>query len=274
MNQEESAPLRLPVDIPGFKGPLDLLVHLISKHELDICSISITEITNHYIEIIRSWEVKDLDLAGEYLVLAATLIRYKARALLPREIIEEEAEEEINDQVLEERRREYERFRALADELRRREEAYSTIFPRVGPPPEGKGEVVEYTEVSIYDLYHTFQKIIEEIGSIEDREIIGETYSVDEKMLEIEALLAHNEHIILTDYLRTLESKLEIIVVFLAMLELIRLKEIKAAQQQNLGEIVIEKGEKFNTSIADFDEELDDESHMSNDTMDTQPEGE
>jgi segregation and condensation protein A len=267
VNQEES-PTRLPVDVPGFTGPLDLLVHLIAKHELDICNISITDITNQYIEVIRSWEVKDLDLAGEYLVLAATLVRYKARALLPKEVIEEEEDEEINDQILEERRKEYERFRTLADELRKREHESSVVFPRQGPTPEGKTRVVEYTEVDIYDLYSTFQKIIDDIGSLGDREIVGETYSVDEKMLEIEALLAHNNRIILTDYLSTLESKLEIIVVFLAMLELIKLKEIRAKQEKNLDKIVIEKGESFESPMGIDDDDDDDEDEDDEDDED------
>ncbi len=251
----EETPVRLPVAVPGFSGPLDLLVQLIAKKDLDIFSISIAAITDEYIQIIRGMNQKDLDEAGEYLVLAATLIRYKARALLPREETIAENEEET-DQILEQRRQEYERFRELADELRRREEINANLFPRLGPPPEGKGEVIEYTEVSVYDLYQTFQKIIQEIGASKPREIIGETYSVDEKMLEIEALITHNQRLVITDYLRTLRSKLEIIVVFLAMLEMIRLKEIMAVQDRIHGEIILEKG---NQPIRDYTRDLEED---------------
>ncbi len=242
---------RLLVDVSGFSGPLELLVHLIAKHEMDICSISISAITEEYLKLVKSWESKDLDLAGEYLVLAASLIRYKARALIPKE--EEEAEEEeLSDQILEQRRREYERFRSLADELRVREEESAVIFPRVGPSPEGPPQTVEYTEVSVYDLFQTFQKILEDIGTDESHMVVGETYSVDEKILEIEALLAHNERFILTDYLRTLQSKIEAIVVFLALLEMIRLREVRAIQEGVHGDIILEKGEK---KIPSSDEE-------------------
>lgn len=239
----EETPTRLPINLPDFTGPLDLLVMLIGKHEMDIFTISISTITDDYIKLIRSWEETDLDLAGEYLVLAATLIRYKARALLPKDEVEPE-EEEIDDQILELRRKEYERFRALADELRTREEETAAIFPRIGPSPEGKGELIEFTEISVYDLHRTFQKILEDIGTSDSHVIVGESFSVDEKMLEIEALIAHNDKVVLTDYLRTLKSKLEVIVVFLALLELIRLKEIRAVQEKRHGEIVLEKGEK------------------------------
>ncbi len=250
----EETPARLPVSIPGFQGPLEVLVHLIGKHELDIFSVSLTSITDEYIKIIQSWEQKDLDLAGEYLILAATLIRWKARALLPKEEKQVE-EDEIEDQVLEQRRREYERFRELASLLRLREEENATIFPRSGPPPEGKGDVIEYTEVSVYDLYRTFQQIIDEIGAREKRVVVGESYSVDEKMLEIEALLEHNERVVLSEYLRTRESKLEIIVVFLALLELIRLREVRAVQERNHGEIILEKGEKLTLPLTDSRDE-------------------
>ncbi len=253
---------RLPVNVPGFTGPMDLLVHLIAKHEMDIFTISIASITDEFLNQVREWKEKDLDLAGEYLVLAALLVRYKTRALLPREEIEEE-EEEISDRLLEERRQEYERFRALADELRAREEESAALFSRVGPSPEGARNVVEYTEVSVYDLASTFQRILEEIGTAEGRVITGESYSVDEKMLEIAALIIHNERISLYSYLTTLKAKLEVIVVFLALLEMIRLHEVKAYQDQNHGEIFLEKGENLKTSseenTADEEESADEE---------------
>lgn len=252
----DETPARLPIDIPGFSGPLELLVHLISKKEMDIFSVSLADITDDFIKSIDAPENRDLDIAGEYLVLAATLIRFKARALLPKEQTTPD-EEEIEDQVLEERRKEYDRFREVAGMLRHREEENAALFPRSGPPPEGKGQVIEYTEVSVYDLYKTFQQIIEEIGEREKRFVTGESFSVDEKMMEIETLLKNNDVLVLSDFLRTLESKLEIIVVFLALLELIRLCEVRAVQKLTHHEIVLERGEKLNIPLSD-DEDDDD----------------
>ncbi|MDP8243678.1 MAG: segregation/condensation protein A [Candidatus Hinthialibacter antarcticus] len=250
---ENAEPTRLPIDVPSYTGPLDLLVHLISKHEMDVCTINIGDITEAYLKKIREMDEADLEEGGEYLVLGATLIRYKARALLPKDEVELE-EEEIDDQILEMRRLEYERFRALADDLKLREETTATLIARVGPSPESPTEVLEYSEVSVYDLHQTFSKIIQEIGASQTRVVEGETFSVDEKMFEIEALLSHNQHLILSDYLRTLKSKLEIIVAFLALLELIRLKEVQARQDSNHGEIVLEKGEKYTNSSNEDDQ--------------------
>ncbi len=243
--------LRLPITQEHFRGPLELLVHLISRKEMDVLHVSISAITSEYINIVKNWQEEDLELAGEYLVLAATLYRYKVRALLPKEEQVMEEDDELRDDMLDQRQREYERFRQLAEELRWREQQSSFRFPRLGPSPEEPKEVIEYTEVSVYDLYRTFQRIIEEIGSAPTHILEGENYSIDEKMLEIEALLTHNEHLVLTDYLRTLHSKLEIIVVFMALLELIRLHEIKANQDQAHGEIVLLRGEKFKRSGED-----------------------
>lgn len=241
---EKADPNRIPVDIPGFQGPLDLLVHLIAKHEMDILTVSISSITDSYLTAIREMEEKNLDQAGEFLVLGSALVRYKARALLPREESTPE-DEEIEDQLLEQRRQEYERFQKLAEELKAREEWHAHLFPRQGPPPETPYQVVEYDEVSVYDLYQTFQKIIEEIGDSRNHVVEGESYSVDEKMLEIEGLLAHNHRVVLTTYLYTLQSKIEIIVVFMALLELIRMREVHAIQDANHGAIILERGEAY-----------------------------
>ncbi len=264
---EPAEPTRLPVDIPSYTGPLDLLVHLISKHELDITTITIGDITEAYLAKVRELDEADLEAGGEYLVLGATLVRYKSRALLPKEEVELE-EEEIDDQILEQRRLEYERFRALADDLKQREETTASLIARVGPSPESPIEVVEFSEVSVYDLHQTFSRIIQEIGAAQSRVVEGESYSVDEKMLEIEALLALNQRLVLSDYLRTLQSKLEIIVVFLALLELIRLKEVNAKQDSSHAEILLEKGEKYVNS-SDTQEEQP-EGLSSNDQQDDQ----
>lgn len=238
--EEPSAPARLPVTIEGFSGPLEMLVQLIAKHDMDICAVNISQITDEYLRIIREQEVKDLDEGGDYLVLAATLIRYKSRALVPKEDDEPEDEEEIEEQ-LERRRQEYERFRQLADELRAREELCSFLFPRAGNSPEQPFETVEFGEVSVFDLHQTFLKILEEIGTSDPPPIEGESYSVDEKILEIEAILAHNERMSLNEYLKTRTSKLELIVVFLAVLEMIRLREVRATRDTASDGIVLEK---------------------------------
>ena len=252
--------IRLPVDISGFSGPLDLLVHLITKKEMDVFSVSLAEITDSFLVAIRASEEKDLDQAGEYLVLAATLVRYKSRSLVPRQEEEEEEEEEISDELLRRRQREYERFREAAQHLREREKQVSSLFPRLGPTAEQPEEVVEFAEVSVYDLYSTFKRILEEIGTSEVPAIPPDEFSVDEKMLEIESFLRSESDLLLTAYLRTLKSRIEIIVVFLALLELIRLKIVRARQETRHGEIWLERGPgRSEMSDWEIHEMIDDE---------------
>lgn len=241
---ENGTPVRLPVDVEGFSGPLDLLLLLITKREIDIFRISLASIADAYLAVIRDWEKKDLDLAGEYLVLAAALVRYKSKNLLPPEDDqkEEEEETEISDELLRQRQKEYERFREAAAHLRRQEQRVSSLFPRLGPTAEQPEEVIEFAEVSVYDLYATFKRILDEIGGGEIPAISPEEFSVDEKMLELETLVMRESPLLLSAYLRTFVSRMEVIVTFLALLELIRLKVVKAHQERQHGEIWLVRG--------------------------------
>lgn len=240
-NAEEEVPgnIHLPVELDVFTGPLDLLVNLIATHELDIQQVPIAEITSAYLDLIRSWEEKNLDLAGEYLVLASTLIRYKSRSMLPREEQLEEEEEPISDDELLQRQLDYERFRQAAMDLRDRREFADRLVARQGPSAEKGQDVIEYGEVSVYDLYETFRRIIADLGDTEIPTIVDENYSVDEKMIELESFLNTVGKLHLPSYLRTMRSKLEIIVVFLALLELMRLRVIKATQERMYEDIWI-----------------------------------
>jgi segregation and condensation protein A len=259
---DNGAPVRLPIDVEGFSGPLDLLLHLITKREIDIFKISLSEIADAYLVVIREWETKDLDLAGEYLVLAATLVRYKSRSLLPREDdYEEEEDNGISDELLRQRQQEYERFREAAAQLREREQKVSSLFPRLGPTAEQPEEVIEFAEVSVYDLYATFKRILDEIGAGEVRAIVPEEFSVDEKMLEMESLLVRESPLLLSAYLRTFVSRMEVIVTFLALLELIRLKIVRARQETPHGEIWLERGPgRSEMSDREIHELIDEES--------------
>ncbi len=237
--ESEDAELHLPVEIDGFTGPLDLLVNLIATHEMDIQKVPISQITHAYLDLIRSWEEKNLDLAGEYLVLASTLVRYKSRSLLPREEVIEEIEEEISDDLLRQRQLDYERFRQAAEDLRMRREEADKVVPRIGATPEKAKDVIEYAEVSVYDLYETFKRIIADLDETELPTIEDESYSVDEKMIELESFLNTVGKLHLPSYLKTMRSKLEIIVVFLAVLELVRLHVIVGVQETSKADIWI-----------------------------------
>lgn len=234
---DEDEEVHLPVEIDGFAGPLELLVSLIATHEMDIQKVPISAITGEYLARIRAWEDLNLDLAGEYLVLSSTLVRYKSRSLLPREEKEEEEEEIISDDLLRQRQLDYERFRQAAMQLRERREFANTVIPRPKPGRGKEHDVFEYAEVSIYDLYETFKKIIADLGEKEPVVVEDESYSVDEKMIELESFLNTVGKLHLPSFLRTMRSKLEIIVTFLALLELIRLRVVIGTQEELYGDI-------------------------------------
>ena len=141
--------------------------------------------------------------------------------------------------MLRQRQMDYERFRQAAMDLRDRKDYADRVVPRVGPVAEKPTDVIEYSEVSVYDLYETFKKIIADLGDSEPPVIEDESHSVDEKMIELESFLTTVGKLHLPSYLRTLRSKLEVIVVFLALLELIRLRVILANQEKTHGDIWI-----------------------------------
>jgi segregation and condensation protein A len=226
------------VQLDAFEGPLDLLLALIQKNEMDIFNVRLAKITEDYLTYIGLAQHYDLDLAGDYLVVAATLLLMKSRALIPREETEEEIEED-DPELLAQRLEEYKQFKAVADALRERElvsrdrhflqtEAYKQL-----------GDSLDFYDLNIYDLYTAFKTILAEIGDTLPGVIQDEDWTVDEKMVELQELLERSGRIKLTDYLRGMKAKLEVIVTFLAMLELIRMKRLAARQMRSHGEIWI-----------------------------------
>jgi len=226
------------VQLESFEGPLDLLLALIQKDEMDIFSVSLAKITEGYLTYIGLMQKLDLDVAGDYLVVAATLVLMKSRALLPTQSEEEEIE--IDDpELLQRRLEEYKQFKAVADALRSHELQQRDHFFRQTESSKDLGDTVELYDLSIYDLFSAFKQIISEIGD-QDRPIIhDEDWTVDEKMVELQELLQATARANLSDYLRSLRTKLEIIVSFLALLELIRQSKLIARQEKLHGAIWI-----------------------------------
>lgn len=229
------------VQLETFEGPLDLLLHLIKEKEMDIFSISLSQITGEYLEYVQAAQDLDLSIAGEYLVVAASLIRIKSRSLLPREEAPLDEEEEVDEEGLLLRRlEEYQRFKTIADVLRTHEESRQSTFVREAAKDEaaeGDQEEVEFFEVDIFDLYSAFKRVMEQIEGREPREIQPEEFTVDEKMAEMLLILNDQARFSLPVYLMACRSRLEVIVIFLALLELIRQGKVRARQIQGSGEI-------------------------------------
>jgi segregation and condensation protein A len=222
----------------AYQGPLDRLLFMARDHEIDLFTVSLATIADEFLQYVVAMETPDLDEVGDYLVIAGQLLVLKSRALLPTETQEEE-EEPVDEQALLLRRlRDYEKFKELADVLRKAEEERRQLYLRETPPPSvGRRDSIDYYEINVFDLATAFQRVMAEIGENVPGVIEGEEYTIDEKMAELQLLLHETGEMCLTLYMRGLSSRLEAIVTFLALLELMRLMRVRARQTQFFGDI-------------------------------------
>lgn len=235
------------VKLEVFEGPLDLLLYLIKKEEVDIYDIPIERITNQYMEYLSLMQLLNLDVAGEFLVMAATLMYIKSRMLLPadQQATDPEAEEgedprwELIRQLVE-----YKKFKDAAAQLARREEEQALLYTR--PPGGDTGleldKEIPLAEVSLFDLINAFNQVLKKAAEREDfREIIEERFTVSDKIEEILFLMRDRSDLVFNDLFAQTQSRAEVVVTFLALLELIRLKRLRVEQAQPFGPIRILK---------------------------------
>jgi segregation and condensation protein A len=228
------------VKLEVFEGPLDLLLYLIKQDEIDIYDISIERITRQYLEYIQAFKELNIELAGEFIVMAANLIYIKSRTLLPvdQQPPAEDAEEDDPRWDLIRQLIEYKKFKEAAAELHQRELEQQRIFAR-GPSP-AVPESFRLGEVGIFQLINAFQEVIKKIEARQNvQEIFGERYSVSEKLDTILRRVTTGVPIRFSDLFGAAVSRLEVVVTFLALLELIRLKQVRAVQKNIFEEIEI-----------------------------------
>jgi len=223
------------VRLEVFEGPLDLLLHLIKKNELDIFNIPIAEITADYLNYIKLFRRLNLDFAGEFLVMASTLIHIKSRMLLPPAETVEEEELEDPRQELAARLLEYQKFKEAASILKEREAIQRNVYGRLPLIPQDEDYTIEAT---LFDLLDAFQKVVIRAEK-EVREIIQEDISIEDRIREILNLLENKRFINFEAIFTGQRTKRLLIVTFLALLELIRLKRVFARQAEAFGVIRI-----------------------------------
>jgi len=224
-----------------FEGPLDLLLYLVKKDHLNIYDIPISLITDQYMGYLELMKLLDLNIAGEFLVMAATLMQIKSKMLLPAEVQEFQEEQEDPRAELVKRLLEYERFKEIAEELRQRESGQKEVFKR--PKRVDKKEIAAedevYFEASIFDLISAFSKALEEVPREVFYEVFKDEFTIEEKVHFVLHLLLERPRIGILELFSQAKNKLEIIVTFLAVLELIRMKEIVAVQKELFNEVEI-----------------------------------
>jgi segregation and condensation protein A len=230
------------VNLEIFEGPLDLLLYLIKKDEFNIEDIPIAAVTEQYLQYMDLMRMLDLDIAGEFLVMAATLMHIKSKMLLPPEDIEEEATEEDPREELVKKLLEYRKFKEAAEQLKTREAQQKEVFSRPGtrqPIEDNSGEDELYFEASIFDLLSAFSKILKEVPKNKFYEVVKDEVTVSEKIHEIFHILVKKSVIYFLELFGKARNKIDIIATFLALLELIRMKEVLVKQDKIFGDIKI-----------------------------------
>lgn len=244
--------MAIPVKLNVFEGPLDLLLHLIDKNKIDIYDIPIVEITDQYMEYIQGMEEKDLGVMSEFMVMAATLLDIKCRMLLPKEPVEEGEEEDPRAELVE-KLLEYKMYKYMSYELKDRMEDAANVYYRRPSVPE---EVLKYREpvdvesllsgVTLEKLNAVFKSIIrrqeDKIDPIRSRfgTIEKEEISVSDRMLQIRDFAKEHRKFQFRDLLEGHHSRIQTIVSFLCMLELIKMGHLHVMQEAQGEEIEVE----------------------------------
>ncbi len=224
--------------LPVFEGPLDLLLHLIKDQKVDIYDIPIVHITRQYMDYIKLLKELNLEIAGEFLVMAATLIHIKSKMLLPPE---EKAEEEpVEDPRAElvQRLLEYQAYKESSSDLRRREDIWKNVFRRSLPDKddyEFEPEPMLF-EANAYDLISVFKKLLEKAPE-QALEITRETLTVADRINYIVERIENEQGVRFEDLFKDGDSRLLLVVSFLALLEAVRLGLVKIYQEDSFGQI-------------------------------------
>ncbi len=233
----------LRIHLETFQGPMEVLLYLIKAQEIDIFDIPIAKITEQYLKFLELVEAHQLDLAGDYLVMAATLIQIKSKMLIPADVDEDDEEIEEEDPRLElvEKLIQYRMYKDAAARLANLEEERANWFTRNVKPEvdlkyaEDEGE--DFLEVSLFDLTQAFKSVIRFLHEDRPHEVSLEESSVDQKIEYIQTLLDMQQSVAWNDLFNSCKSRVEGICCFLAILELCRMNAISAHQHAAFGDI-------------------------------------
>jgi segregation and condensation protein A len=246
------------VSLPMFEGPLDLLLHLVKKHELDILNIPIAFITEKYVAYIKLLDELNIDVASEYLLMAATLVHIKSRMLLPNapadEADESSDEGDIDPRAeLVRRLLEYQKYKLAAEQLGSRNVLGRDVFPRGSSEEVASGQP-GLEAVSMLKLLDAFQAVLERTQKTKDHEIDFERFSISEKISELMDRLNVEKKLVFHEIFTSDSSRAELIITFLAILEMTRLRLTRLIQDGPFDPIYIELRVSEEDAVAQPDE--------------------
>jgi segregation and condensation protein A len=243
-----SPPEEYKVELEVFEGPLDLLLYLIKKEEVDIYNIPIEKITTQYMEYMNLMRMLDLNIAGEFIVMAATLMMIKSRMLLPPEDRPELGEEEEDPRwELVKQLVEYKKFKDVAADLQKREFHQENVFAlgsdNVLLEPQDRS--LKLQDISIFDLIRAFNDALKKAKPETIGEIVAHRFTVVDQIAVVLDVIKRQQRVLFTDIFSPDSPRQEIICTFLALLELIRLRQVRVVQKEPFGEIMIMGAEEF-----------------------------
>jgi segregation and condensation protein A len=241
------------IHLPSYDGPLDLLLDLIRKQEINIYDIPIARITEQYLSYLHMMEELDINVAGEFLLMAATLIYIKSKMLLPKDPLL--PGEDLDPRMeLVQRLLEHEKFKNAAQMLYQKELVESSTWTRSGRSDlESGGE--EEIQVTLFDLVSAFQKVLEKVKARVSLEIERDEMTMGQVMEKLRDFFERSPGTVsLTEVLDSYRSRRSLVVAFLAILEMVHLQAIKLVQKQIFGEILAKRRENFESVMSQMDQ--------------------
>ena len=239
----ETSPHRsgsVTIKLERFEGPLDLLLHLIKRDEIDIHDIPIARITQQYLTYLELMRSFDLEVAGEFLVMAATLMRIKAKMLLPLPPVGAEEEEGDPREELVQRLLEYRQFKEAANTLRTKEDERRQIYERGMVPGEDEMGPRPLAPASLFDLLDALHRVMARVPQEQLYEVQGEQFDMEDKVAMLANALTDRGSLSFVELLTQCRSRAEMIVTFMALLELIKLGQARVVQVENFADITIQ----------------------------------
>lgn len=225
--------------LPRFEGPLDLLLHLIKRDEIDISNIPIAHITKQYLETIELMRALDLDVAGEFLVMAATLMRIKAKMLLPLPRSDEEEDEGDPREELVQRLLEYRLYKEASGSLKSQEGERRGLFERGMVPTEDEVGPLPLAPATLFDLLEALNRVLARRPERVVYEVRTEAYDIEDKMSYIARTVAEDGQLLFSTLMGRARARMEIVVSFMALLELVKMGQIVVVQEANFADILI-----------------------------------
>lgn len=246
----------LNIRVADFEGPFDLLLHLIKKNKMDIYNVEIYKITNQYLDYLNEMKEMDLEITSEFVLIAATLIEIKSKKLLPKPKVEEEESEDDIEKRLMGKLIEYKKFKNVSQFFKERYTSLGEVYSKKPEVIEEKEETSEkqvesfediFKNITLLDLYNIYNKILEtyrdkqNVENVVQKKIYVDKFKLEDKMNTLIKKFDSHDVIDFKDLMFECECKMETVVTFLALLELIKIRVIKVFQEENFGNILMKK---------------------------------